>query len=219
MSAEQQDAMMDDAAPEIEDPEIDDEHGFVDPNVIEPAASVRCVHLSVAYAHSSLQPAMKSHSDIPVHPPAREKILGTPFTTDSSRFEYPFPNASSDPILSSSVSPPPVPAPLPTSHSYPVNGLSSSPTAITSFSPLFSSSFPASFPTYTLTHPKLRATPPPVPPSLKKRQRWSLTLPMLRRRTSQPTENTLVPEESQISRSASIDISPPDSTQVVARNS
>lgn len=161
---------------------------------------------------------MKTHSDVAFHSPAREKILGTPFTTDSSRFEYPFPNPSSDPILSSSISPLSAPATVPTSHSHPVNGFSSSPTANTSFSPLFSSSFPSSFPTYTLTHPKMRATPPPIPPSLKKRQRWSLTLPILRRRNSQPNEATVVPEETE-TRSASIDLSPPDNSQISVRSS
>ncbi|KAG6871233.1 hypothetical protein C0993_003627, partial [Termitomyces sp. T159_Od127] len=157
--------------------------------------------------------AMKTQSDVAFHSPAREKILGTPFATDSSRFEYPFPNASSDPILSS---PLPAPAPVPTSHTYPVNGLSSSPTACSSFSPLFSSSFPASFPTYTLTHPKMRATPPPVPPSLKKRQRWSLTLPILRRRSSQPIEKAVVEETEACS--PLVETSSPNNPQIALRN-
>ncbi|KAG6840087.1 hypothetical protein C0991_009064 [Blastosporella zonata] len=198
MNAEATGAIADDAAAKIDDREIDE--GIVETsNVIAPTQST-----------------MANTTDVAFHSPATE-IIATPFTTDS-RFEYPFPNTnSSSPsiILNSSFPPVSSPVPIPaTPNTHNLSGLSSAPASITSFSPIFS--FPANLPTYSLTHPKIRATPPPVPPSLaKKRQRWSVTLPLLRRRSSQPTEGTHphVVVEGREPRSMSIDLTRPEEPQ------
>ncbi|KAG6919103.1 hypothetical protein DXG01_009357 [Tephrocybe rancida] len=154
------------------------------------------------------------------HSPTTE-IIGTPFTTDS-RFEYPFPNIdppdSSTVILSSSFSSSiSAPAPTPAASAYSLNGLTSAPASHTSFPPLFS--FPTNLPSYSLTHPKMRSTPPPVPPSLaKKRQRWTLALPLLRRRNSQPPDEAhAVVVESRDTRSVSIDIIPQEEAPNLTR--
>ncbi|KAG5341668.1 hypothetical protein C0989_008163 [Termitomyces sp. Mn162] len=205
MNAESMPAIADDEPPKIDDLEIDDDQGCVETNVIKQGSAS-------ASSHESTMPA---HSDVATHSPPKEKILGTPFTTDS-RFEYPFPNTSNDPspstlILSSPISPLESPIPAPSSYAHPINNLSA-PGGIASFSPLFS------FPTYTLIHPKMRATPPPIPPSLKKRQRWSLTIPLLRRRSSQPNDNTAIPGETKETRSASMDITPASNAHSVIQN-
>ncbi|KAG6901571.1 hypothetical protein C0995_010339 [Termitomyces sp. Mi166 len=65
----------------------------------------------------------------------------------------------------------------------------------------------------------MRTTPPPIPPSLKKRQRWSLTLPLIRRRSSQPNDNAVVPGETKETRSASVDITPRENSKAIIRHS
>ncbi|KAG6845578.1 hypothetical protein H0H87_007257 [Tephrocybe sp. NHM501043] len=167
---------------------IDDRigEGLVESNVIDQSSS-----------HEMAAPVL--------HSPTAD-IVGTPFTTDS-RFEYPFPNT--DPSSTSSF--PSISAPTATHNTHSLSGMSSAPASITSFSPIFS--LPTNFPTYS--HPKMRATPPPVPPSLvKKRQRWTLALPILRRRSSQPNEGTTaLVVEGKETRSVSIDIMRPQDTQ------
>ncbi|KAG5638916.1 hypothetical protein H0H81_008685 [Sphagnurus paluster] len=120
--------------------------------------------------------------DLALHSPSTE-IMGTPFTTES-RFEYPFPDTASDPAEPVLITP-----------SFPSFSLSASASLLSSSSsqPLTHSSSPPSItthfpitltlPAYSSTHPKMRATNPPVPPGLvKRRQRW--TLGLLRRRSS-----------------------------------
>ncbi|KAF8079305.1 hypothetical protein FPV67DRAFT_1444457 [Lyophyllum atratum] len=134
-------------------------------------------------------------SDLALHSPSSQ-IVGTPFTTES-RFEYPFPDSSSSPSdapspSSSVILTPGFPS-VCTSASFPSSSsqsltLSSSPPSMTSpFPPTFP--LPANLPTYSSTHPKMRAGDPPVPPGLvKKRQRWSLGL--LRRRSSNSSQTS-----------------------------
>ncbi|KAF5392175.1 hypothetical protein D9757_001600 [Collybiopsis confluens] len=104
-------------------------------------------------------------SGLPLHSPS-SNIIGTPFTVDSYRFEYPFP----DPGVSS----------RPSSARTPPSLLSSSitlsaPTVALSTSPPFGPDARI----YSPTHHKMRIAvgDPPIPPGLvKKRQRWSLGL-------------------------------------------
>ncbi|KAG6809894.1 hypothetical protein H0H92_014213 [Tricholoma furcatifolium] len=181
-----------DAETNTHDREIDsDDKDTVEPNVIGKTTT------SIAITTHELP---MTTADPLFHSPSA--IVGTPFTSDS-RFEYPFPKAgdpSSAMILSSSFPSIAPVVPVTTDPVHPLHGLSSAPASITSFPPIF---IPTNLPPYALTHPKMRATPPPVPPGLaKKRQRWSLALPILRRRNSQPNEPS-PGTESKESRSAS----------------
>jgi len=109
--------------------------------------------------------ALPSFPDLALHSPSN--IIGTPFTTTSAPYEYPFPESPTD--TDSGV--------LPSSSSFSqAPSFASSPPRLTHFPP----DLPHN---YSPTHPKLRPANPPVPPSLaKKRQQWSLGI--LRRRSS-----------------------------------
>jgi len=133
--------------------------------------------LPTTMVHVSLQPPLSAFDaagrvkNLQLHSPSH--IVGTPFTGESSstsssstRFEYPFPISS----LSSPTNSPPSNALSP---AYPSHHVSPAPPAL---------ELP-----YTPAHPKLRTNPPPIPPGLLKKKRWSLTagfLPLLQRRNS-----------------------------------
>lgn len=134
-------------------------------------------------------PRMSSLSDLTFHTPSQ--IVGTPFSINAPKFEYPFPETTSS-----------TPEPSPLSSSLPT--LPSIATASFSFSaasqPLLATPppvlhhFPNSFPlppdmpNYSATHPMMRnvaVRDPPVPPGLaKKRHRWSLGLGLQKRSAS-----------------------------------
>ncbi|RDB24381.1 hypothetical protein Hypma_008503 [Hypsizygus marmoreus] len=120
--------------------------------------------------------------DLALHSPSTQ-ILGTPFATDSSRFEYPFPDTSPAADIPSTAS-----SSLILTSAFPSLSAGSQ-QSLTAVSPPTLSSYQPTLPpplelhNYTPTHPKMKTGSPPVPPGLaKKRQRWSLGL--LRRRSS-----------------------------------
>jgi hypothetical protein len=121
--------------------------------------------------------------DITLNSPSTN-IIGTPFahTTSNTPFEYPFPETPPDNASSSSpphlshrpgsphgnFQPPPHPHPAADAHSPGSSGFN-----------LFHPRFKAASPT----------SPPPIPPSLKKK-RWTLNI-LNRRRTSNPSTPTM----------------------------
>jgi hypothetical protein len=130
---------------------------------------------------------MPNLAELSLHSPS-SMIIGTPFSDiHSTRFEYPFPADKADsgsPELSSHT--PPQTSPT-------FSSLSSSPSSSVLVStsqpqlalkaPPTLQHFPASYPppselpSYSPTHPKMRAVDPPVPPALvKRRQRFTLGL-------------------------------------------
>jgi len=138
--------------------------------------------------------SMPDISDLQLHSPSH--IMGTPYTVNSTPFEYPFPPNSqasspdalfSAPYLLSSLS------------------LSTLPTvAVSTDSP-----FGPDARSYSATHPKLRAIDPPVPPTLaKKRQRWSLNLPRRGSQTSESSTNPSVTSAETARTSISADDAP-----------
>ncbi|KAF8348805.1 hypothetical protein F5887DRAFT_1070965 [Amanita rubescens] len=132
-------------------------------------------------------------TSLALHSPSH--IVGTPFATSSTRFEYPFPDSTTASPLT--CSPASSPGSCNTccssgSISFTFNlPLSLPPSAQfhRPFAPssLHGSSAPTSHP--SPTHPKLRVQgPPPIPPTLiKKRNRW--TLHCLRKKDSPRTDD------------------------------
>ncbi|KAF8703628.1 hypothetical protein AX14_014189 [Amanita brunnescens Koide BX004] len=122
-------------------------------------------------------------SRLALHSPSH--IVGTPFATSSTRYEYPFPDCTTSSLSSPASSP----GSSSTSHSsysqvsFSFNLPLSLPqsaqfhrsiTLVASPSAVPTSGAPANHP--SPTHPKLRLQgPPPIPPTLiKKRHRWTL---------------------------------------------
>ncbi|KAF9457855.1 hypothetical protein BDZ94DRAFT_1272109 [Collybia nuda] len=139
--------------------------------------------------HSLLQmPGPMNLTDLTLHSPSSQ-IVGTPFATNSTRFEYPFPvgsSATETHQANSLTSSPSFPS-LVSGSTFPgTSSSSSSPQSLATTPPSlsqFSTVFPLELPNYSPTHPKMRTGNPPVPPGLvKKRGRWSFGL--LRRRSS-----------------------------------
>jgi hypothetical protein len=157
-------------------------------------------------------PELADLSGISLHSPSQ--IVGTPFATDSTKFEYPFPDTSpsgstlqrrSSAVISPSANtlfmsgiaghsdfPP-----LESCSSFPMlsTAILHTPSNVSSTPALsiipnglgltYSPFTPSEMPSYNAAHPKLRTTNPPVPPSLtKKRTRWTLGLGSLSRRRS-----------------------------------
>jgi hypothetical protein len=114
---------------------------------------------------------MPEPADLTLHSPS--EIIGTPFATSSTRFEYPFPDSSS-----SQSSPEPLFQQSPT---LPPLTTSISSVSLTSTTSNHSFSLPQDLPSFS--HPKLRSSrDPPIPPGLaRKRHRWSLALTGRRR--------------------------------------
>jgi len=131
---------------------------------------------------------MPNLADLTLHSPS-SMIVGTPFSDiHSTRFEYPFPGDKG-----STSSSPELPTHTPPQTSPTFSSLSSSPSSAVLVStsqpqlalkaPPTLQHYPASFPppselpSYSPTHPKMRAVDPPVPPALvKRRQRFTLNL-------------------------------------------
>ncbi|EAU85161.2 hypothetical protein CC1G_06177 [Coprinopsis cinerea okayama7 len=125
---------------------------------------------------------MASLSNLTLHSPSAQ-IIGTPFATNNAPFEYPFPvtpsatstNCSS-PVPVSAFRPPSpgFPPPFPTfatsscTLSDPTNTLALS----------LSMAIPTELPNPQLpiNHPKMRMTPPPIPPGLMKRRKEKLQM-------------------------------------------
>ncbi|KAF6759773.1 hypothetical protein DFP72DRAFT_116359 [Ephemerocybe angulata] len=110
------------------------------------------------------------------HSPSSQ-IVGTPFATSSTPFEYPFPQSTSGSTSSSHFSsypassafsiaapPPPSPPHMPLSLPSTTTTLS-----LTLAMPMTLDFSPHS--QISLTHPKMRTTPPPIPPSLLKKRK------------------------------------------------
>ena len=135
------------------------------PLIIQPPSSLP-LQLSLLSTPSSSSRPMPSIEHLSFHSPSSD-IIGTPFDTNSSPFEYPFPDTSD----SGSPSSPQLPSPT-----FVSLASEASASRITARRP----SLPAptlTFPDHSATHPKMLVTNPPVPPSLlKKGQRWSLNL-------------------------------------------
>ncbi|TEB23263.1 hypothetical protein FA13DRAFT_1453071 [Coprinellus micaceus] len=125
--------------------------------------------------------------DIELHSP-NSQIVGTPFATSNTPFEYPFPTDSSSSSNGARVSH----FPSPTSSSFSVTPPSPSyilpPTTLLNGTityhppyalPMIASDFPSG--QIHLTHPKMRTTP--VPPSLLKKQQDKLQQNRSRRST------------------------------------
>lgn len=127
--------------------------------------------------------------ELTLHSPSH--IVGTPFATSSTRFEYPFPDSTAASPLN--YSPASSPGSCNTccssaSISFSFNLPLSLPPSAQFHRPfLHGSSAPATHP--SPTHPKLRLQgPPPIPPTLiKKRHRW--TLHCLRKKESPRTDD------------------------------
>jgi hypothetical protein len=131
---------------------------------------------------------MPNLADLTLHSPS-SMIVGTPFSDiHSTRFEYPFPgdktSTSSSPEVSSHTPPQTSPtfSSLSSSPSSSVLVSTSQPQLALNAPPTLQH-YPASFPppselpSYSPTHPKMRAVDPPVPPALvKRRQRFTLNL-------------------------------------------
>ncbi|KAJ6581408.1 hypothetical protein B0H19DRAFT_1115053 [Mycena capillaripes] len=140
-------------------------------------------------------PMLTNLADLTLNSPS-SMIVGTPFSDNNTRFEYPFPDnktsTSNSPEMSSKTPP---------QNSPTFSSLSSSPSSsalvsasqpqLVLNSPPTLQHYPASFPppselpSYSPTHPKMRAVDPPVPPALvKRRQRFTLGLGALSRKLS-----------------------------------
>ena len=150
-------------------------------------------------------PELADLSGISLHSPSSQ-IVGTPFATDSTKFEYPFPDTSpsapTSPRQSSAVISPsantlfmsgiagnPDFPPLESCSSFPILSTAilhtHTPSNVSSTLLTYSPPSPSVMPSYNPAHPKLRTTNPPIPPSLaKKRTRWTLGLGSLSRRRS-----------------------------------
>ncbi|KIJ96509.1 hypothetical protein K443DRAFT_10599 [Laccaria amethystina LaAM-08-1] len=139
----------------------------------EPPSSLP-TKLSLLSTPSSSSRPMPSIEHLSFHSPSSE-IIGTPFDTNSSPFEYPFPETS-DPDSPSS--------PQLVSPAFASLASGASASRLTALLP--SPSAPTlTLPDHSTTHPKMRVANPPVPPSLlKKGHRWSLSLKGRRKSSS-----------------------------------
>ncbi|KAF9266385.1 hypothetical protein L218DRAFT_65181 [Marasmius fiardii PR-910] len=108
-----------------------------------------------------LKLTMPSPSELPLHSPS-DQIVGTPFSVNSPKFEYPFPDSSTNSIEST-------PA---LTHS----AFSSSTSISTVSSPSSLILSPPLERHYSPTHPRLCTADPPMPPSLLKKPKWALGL-------------------------------------------
>lgn len=154
-------------------------------------------HTKSASTSSSIQrrrvqaetPKLTNLDQLTLHS-ASSQLVGTPYATDSKRFEYPFPDDESYSASSSNhATPAYLTPPLSLGSTYP---LISAPSQLTlpcliqpgdSSSSSSTTSSTSSF--LPVVHPKLKPPAnPPIPPSLvKKRPKWSLSI-MGRRRSS-----------------------------------
>lgn len=167
MPVEQQDSMVS----TFDDPQT---------NVSDSAPSSRAHSRSPPPGTINMTGLRTTLPDIPLNSPSTN-IVGTPFAYTNTPFEYPFPETPADSTSSlpshpcfrpgspyGTFQPPPHPPPPADGHP---------------------SNFGGSF---SLIHPKYKAeppaSPPPIPPSLKKK-RWSLNF-LGRRRTSNPPTPT-----------------------------
>ena len=111
------------------------------------------------------------------------QLVGTPYATDSTKFEYPFPEDPSSYSLSSSTHASLTP-PLTSGSTFPTISASASPSLTLPglIQPWewssSSSSTTSSTSSFTPVHPKLKPpSHPPIPPSLvKKRPKWSMNI-------------------------------------------
>ncbi|KAJ3511969.1 hypothetical protein NLJ89_g3797 [Agrocybe chaxingu] len=171
-------------------PEIQDSTPTVPVLPVEtPPATKPAISRPTSPRHTLTMPTLTNLAELTLHSPSSQ-IVGTPFATNSTRFEYPFPDSSSNPS-SVSGSPPSTSSATLTNfnHSMTPGIVSGNPFSSLSSSPSASQiSYPhIEPPTAGVTHPKLKApaTNPPIPPSLvKKRPKWSLGF-LGRRRSSQ----------------------------------
>ncbi|KAJ7634093.1 hypothetical protein DFH06DRAFT_1139547 [Mycena polygramma] len=135
-------------------------------------------------------PMLTNLSDLTLNSPS-SMIVGTPFSDSNTRFEYPFPdNVTSDPPANTSPQNSPTFSSLSSSPSSSALVSMSQPQLVPNAPPTLQH-YPASFPppsdlpSYSPTHPKMRAVDPPVPPALvKRRQRFSLGLGAISRKLS-----------------------------------
>ncbi|KAF9443303.1 hypothetical protein P691DRAFT_421254 [Macrolepiota fuliginosa MF-IS2] len=157
----------------------------VDQKPTESSASTRIHSRSPPPGTISMSGLRTALPDIALNSPSTN-IIGTPFahTASNTPFEYPFPDTSTE----SSPSPPSHPSYRPGSphgnfHPPPHPGFHPPPSGDIQ---------PPSSGTFNLLHPKFRAaapaSPPPMPPSLKKK-RWSLNI-LGRKRGGDPSTPT-----------------------------
>lgn len=133
-------------------------------------------------------PKSKNLDDIPLNSPSSQ-IVGTPFSNDNTRFEYPFPDTNQNSSSESS------------------SGSAPSSQILTQFSLP-----PPSHPSYNSTHPKMKVhADPPIPPNLvNRRLRWSLRL-LGRRKSSTGSQQSTTSDESITDRQ--LPASPPSPIQ------
>ncbi|KAF8150918.1 hypothetical protein B0H34DRAFT_801826 [Crassisporium funariophilum] len=172
----------------------------IEPLLAERASSPFTASPSGSPRQTLTMSGLANLADLSLHSPS-SAIIGTPFATNMTRFEYPFPDTTSSPS-SSSGSPPSgqgITASL-TSPSFPsliagnsFPSTSTSPNASQISTPNLTLQFPPSseLPSYNTTHPKLKAPlNPPMPPGLaKKRPRWSLNI-LGRRKSSYGSQSS-----------------------------
>ena len=134
--------------------------------------------------------------DIPLNSPSSQ-IVGTPFAIDNTRFEYPFPDTNQNCSSGSSSTTSDFSGSVPSS--------SSSTSFPTSLQILTQLSFPPTshYPSYNITHPKMKVQAnPPIPPNLvKRRLRWSLKL-LGRRKSSTGSQQSTTSDESTMANSS-----------------
>ncbi|TFK35581.1 hypothetical protein BDQ12DRAFT_668451 [Crucibulum laeve] len=194
--------------PSAEQPTVADTRPAVEESPLSPAPALPTPTTPASPPPPLTMPSISNLPDIILHSPSSQ-IVGTPFATNSSRFEYPFPETSAGSSSSASSSSTPsegggstttvtVLSHFPSAASFPIFPPSTSLHALHSGSSPPSMSHvpnglsyppPSDLPSYTPTHPKMRAqNPPPMPPGLvKKKHRWSLGL-VGRRRSSYGSE-------------------------------
>ena len=169
----------------LAEPEHQESHGPVSDASKSASSSSRVVHSrSPPPGIINMSGLRTALPDIALNSPSTN-IIGTPFahTTSNTPFEYPFPEI---PDPSSSSASPPVP-------SHPAFRPGS---PYSSFSPphlpISVERHPSRSGAFSLIQPKFRVeapvSPPPIPPSLKKK-RWSLNI-LGRKRTSNPPTPT-----------------------------
>jgi hypothetical protein len=137
------------------------------------------------------QPKSINLDDIALNSPSSQ-IVGTPFATDNTRFEYPFPDTNQNCSSGSSSGASDFSGSLPSSSSS-----TSFPTSLASSQMQLSFPPPSHHPSYNTTHPKMKVQAnPPIPPNLvKRRLRWSLRL-LGRRKSSSGSQQSMTSDES-----------------------
>ncbi|TFK22756.1 hypothetical protein FA15DRAFT_671187 [Coprinopsis marcescibilis] len=146
-------------------------------------------------------PEMASLSNIILHSPSSQ-IVGTPFATNCTPFEYPFPSeygkgffSSQASTLSSMMQPPSPSCSPPFSNFSTTSCTLSHPTNTMALSLSMAAPTELSFPQVPLTHPKMRMTPPPVPPGLMKRRKDKFQIKMASADFSMPQMKQTVPHD------------------------